>query len=481
MIIDELVIQNVGTFSGRNKIVLTPKSTAKPIVLVGGLNGAGKTTFLEAINLALYGAFAQPTGRRGGGYEAYLKNLVHRGKRPNETSSVELTFRAHQQGKERRYRVARSWGGASVSGREHLEVDVDDLPDKALTSTWSEHVETFLPRGIAALFFFDGEQIEALADMEQSRDVFNTALSALMNLDLVDRLGTDLGVLRRRHRTTQVPDALKARVEERKQAAVAARQSEECAVEAAGVARVEYERLEKVHRAQAEHYRSAGGEMLDQRTATEQEMERNKKLLDDIENELHEQASDAAPFLVVSGLLADLERQVRLETTATTQRVVARELAERDQALLDLIVSMKTTKKVVGAVTDFLTSDRERRIGASEVSEITGLPNWIGVHTLRASSLPVVERTVRTLVEQRETIRSEIDQLERVLVSMPDPESIEDLRTRLDDASTALTRQQATLALIEQNLQDVPDRADQGGVDLRGGAGSTGTDESGSR
>ena len=53
-ILDQLVLENVGTFRGRHVIDLTPPSPAKPIVLIGGLNGAGKTTVLEAIQLALY-------------------------------------------------------------------------------------------------------------------------------------------------------------------------------------------------------------------------------------------------------------------------------------------------------------------------------------------------------------------------------------------------------------------------------------------
>ncbi len=49
MILDSIVLENVGTFRGKNEIKLTPTSSNKPVVLIGGLNGAGKTTILEAI------------------------------------------------------------------------------------------------------------------------------------------------------------------------------------------------------------------------------------------------------------------------------------------------------------------------------------------------------------------------------------------------------------------------------------------------
>ena len=232
MILDELVLHNVGTFAGRHAIPLTPPSSKKPIVLIGGLNGAGKTTVLEAIHLALYGSLAQVSGRRSGSYDNYLRSLIHHGVPHGDGAAIELTFHAHQEGVERQYWIRRSWRSTGTSLREILLVSVDGRHDAALTSTWSEHVETFLPRGIAGLFFFDGEQIEALADMERSRQVLGSALAALLGLDLVERLTADLSVLRRRHRSKQVPDALRESVEERQRTVTSIRQAEEAAADA---------------------------------------------------------------------------------------------------------------------------------------------------------------------------------------------------------------------------------------------------------
>lgn len=53
MIITRLTLNNFGVYAGFNTFEF---SGAKPVVLIGGMNGRGKTTFLEAILLALYGS-----------------------------------------------------------------------------------------------------------------------------------------------------------------------------------------------------------------------------------------------------------------------------------------------------------------------------------------------------------------------------------------------------------------------------------------
>ena len=52
MVIKELKLHNFGVYAGDNIFEFTSN---QPVVLVGGMNGRGKTTFLEAILLSLYG------------------------------------------------------------------------------------------------------------------------------------------------------------------------------------------------------------------------------------------------------------------------------------------------------------------------------------------------------------------------------------------------------------------------------------------
>ena len=58
MIFKTLSLENFRVFNGLHTIDLAPKRDgllAKPVILFGGLNGAGKTSILTAIRLALLG------------------------------------------------------------------------------------------------------------------------------------------------------------------------------------------------------------------------------------------------------------------------------------------------------------------------------------------------------------------------------------------------------------------------------------------
>ncbi|HJQ02948.1 MAG TPA: DNA sulfur modification protein DndD [Jatrophihabitans sp.] len=451
MILDELTLENVGTFRGKHTIKLTPLA-GKPVVLIGGLNGAGKTTILESVHLALYGSLSQPSGRRSGSYDSYLRSLIHHGVPDTEGAAVQLTFRAYQQGAEHTYRIRRRWRSTGAAMREILLVAVDGKHDEALTSTWSEHVETFLPRGIAGLFFFDGERIEALADLDRSRQVLSSALASLLGLDLIDRLGTDLGVLRRRHRGAEIPDELRIAVEERKQVMAAARQSAEAAAAEAASARTSAEWTDKELHELTEKYRAAGGALLDQRDAAETRLQVLRSQLRDVDDQLRHEAADVAPMLQVMELLGSLSEQTELERTANRDKIVLSVVTERDQQVMAQLRAAKVRTSALEAIEQFLASDAAARHASSEVPRISGLREPEVIEPLRATVLPTVRRRLKGLILRRQSLLADLEQAERMLVTIPDADALAPLREAMERASTEAIRRHAALTQNEERL-----------------------------
>ena len=164
MIIKNLVVENFRVFSGIHELDLAPRKKYEqqaPIVLFGGLNGAGKTSILTAILVALYGRQAIGFGTAQKSYEKFLRESIH--KIPdalieNNMASVELTFSFGNMGVVREYRVKRSWTVDGARIEESLKIfDNDWLLGDLSKDQGQAFLSELIPIGISDLFFFDGE------------------------------------------------------------------------------------------------------------------------------------------------------------------------------------------------------------------------------------------------------------------------------------------------------------------------------------
>ena len=77
-----------------------------PIVLFGGINGGGKTTLLDAVQLVLYGNRARCSKRGDKGYEQFLRESIHHAADESEGAGLELSFRYASEGQDHLYTVS---------------------------------------------------------------------------------------------------------------------------------------------------------------------------------------------------------------------------------------------------------------------------------------------------------------------------------------------------------------------------------------
>lgn len=215
MIIKSLTLNNFRVFNGVNNINLAPNSDNKPIILFGGLNGAGKTSILTGVRVALYGRAAFGFNMTSAEYQQQLSALIHKGNGVQHNSaSIELVFTYSQQGVESEYKIIRCW---KKDQKDKLALYKNDVPESALGY---EQCQAFLneliPIGIADLFFFDGEKIADLAE-DQSGAVLQTAVRRLLGIDVIERLKNDLNIFLKPHQSQSMPDKVKNEVAELEQ------------------------------------------------------------------------------------------------------------------------------------------------------------------------------------------------------------------------------------------------------------------------
>lgn len=187
MIITKLTLHNFGIYAGTNTFEFNNR---KPVVLIGGMNGRGKTTFLEAVLLALYGAnsFAYNESKYAT-YGQYLRAYTNQADGSLE-SYVELEFKLENDTAER-YLIQRKWSAKGLRTREKISVKKDGEDNTFLTENWSMFIENILPSGLSNFFFFDGEKIAELA-VESTNDQMKASIKALLGISVLDMLGNDI-------------------------------------------------------------------------------------------------------------------------------------------------------------------------------------------------------------------------------------------------------------------------------------------------
>ena len=188
MIIKRLTMHNFGVYASTNTFEF---SGEKPIVLIGGLNGRGKTTFLEAVLLALYGAnsfaYQESTFKS---YGKYLRSFVNIMDGSRETF-IELEFELNNEEHDV-YLVRREWDSKNkVRTVENISVSKNGTLSDFLTQNWTMYIENILPSALSNFFFFDGEKIAELA-VDPTNAQLKESIRAMLGISILDTLENDI-------------------------------------------------------------------------------------------------------------------------------------------------------------------------------------------------------------------------------------------------------------------------------------------------
>lgn len=334
MIFDELTLHDFGVYGGRQTLALTPVSKDKPITLFGGLNGGGKTTLLDALQLCLYGPASRLSNREGLSYDDYLRRSIHR--QPGlQEAGLELAFRHTSDGAENAFRIRRTWS-AKANVKETFEVFQNGNFNRLATDHWTEQVEEFIPARISHLFLFDGEKVESYAALDGAPALIATAIQSLLGLDIVERLVTDLGILERRKRletrSTAEPseeDALSAKLQALEAERLAERNALSSQTNALDRATQQLEQVE-------ERFKRQGGDLYAGRSQLEANLRTTMGALNAARKELRDLAGGAAPLQLVTPLLKAAASRAQREDRARNGRKLAKAIEAEHEAILAL-------------------------------------------------------------------------------------------------------------------------------------------------
>jgi DNA sulfur modification protein DndD len=431
MLLHEITLENFGAYLGTQRLSLNPKP-GKPIILIGGLNGCGKTTLLDAIQLALYGSRARCSGRGSRPYETFLRDSVNRQAMPKQ-AGVKLWFSTPVEGEQRHYRIERNWSVKGKILRESLAVFVNGEHDKAVSDTWADYVEDLLPLEVASLFFFDGEKIESLADPERAAPVIESAVQSLLGVSTVEQLRTDLLALQRRQKVSQEDRAaleliasIEAQLEENEVARADAHQR--VASAKAGLLHEKRE-LKAVEAAFAKE----GGDLFRRRAELEAKRAHAKDRLEAVSASLaNTVAAGPLPLVLLKDQLETLRAQVVREEDAVRAEQLLDALHKRDEELLSLLGNGVPNDRLE-QITQFLKEDRARHVADADVPRVIQM-SATGIQQLNSLDqvLEGESQRAKELLAESGELRKQLDALDRQLAGVPAEDAIAGLIARQD-------------------------------------------------
>lgn len=439
MVIETLTLRNLGLYAGEITIDLTPKSAEQPVVLIGGLNGRGKTTMRNAILLCLHGSNAQCSNRGSKGYNQYLSSLISKSAKPDEPTSVTLTYHRKVAGKVQRLRICRSW--AKIDGSTEEQFTAHVLPDykameidSTLATNWNEHIEGYFPSSLASLFFFDGEDILRLSDPKETKRLIQSALNGLLGFNLIERLESDLTrYIKNLINQSEGTDEQIAFQKAEDELKTANTETERCQNEA-DTALKNHAKTDKTLEEANKRYLDSGGKLLEQSKDLQIKETRLAQEIEALRESFRGFAEGPAFLLLVEPLLKTACVQAGAESKIRRAAALAEHDETRDLSILRKLIDRLGKAADKTAIEETLASTRTSRPKASEMVLDADEKLQPKLSVTIGQSLPASKAQI---IRHRADTAAKIDELEVTrhhLQNVPDAGLINLLKSKKEEA-----------------------------------------------
>lgn len=466
MKLTRLILHNYSVFEGTCELSLDVRTRDKNVIIIGGKNGAGKTSILEAIRLCLYGALGIEK-RPGREYRGFLQSKINRKAltaSPNTKAFVELQFVHEDKQKIAVIVVRRSWTSGSDDDSLYLELDGKELSLER--DYWPDYLKLLIPPGVAQFFIFDGEKIQDIAQEEQSDETIVNGIKSLLGLDIFEALQSDLEHYSRQRLRAEATQATQADYKKADAELESAKQN--FSLNESDLAEVESEiQAFEVQKSELEKRITKDlGTKFQERPKLQRERDSIDEKLKEVQDKILTMCGELLPFAMLVGLGARLEQ--RLDRERKTVNWLAAKDATYPQAmkLVDRLLgkdSEKTDPELTAAQREFLSA---RLLGLWESLFVPPPSDILSelLHEMPQSTEGEVRRVLRDsrgqvadelrgLLDHRERLSNRMRSLDLELNRIPAGDPDEGLFREISNINQTIGRQKEKRTELEDRIE----------------------------
>ncbi|MBW6485177.1 MAG: DNA sulfur modification protein DndD [Syntrophobacterales bacterium] len=471
----KLIIENYKSFQFATEITFPIGEDGRSIFLIGGMNGAGKTAFTEAINCCLYGAKS----------DDIYRNINRREKAKGNTSvSFELVMEMDDFSE---LVVKRTWtAGATGDPRprdltERLVIVRDGKRVSVQNQEiWQDFIRSMIPPGITQFFFFDGEKIQTIAADDHSEIRLKSSLEAALGIQYINRLAGDILYIKQEERKGFVEisdeDLEFKRSELKKERSKLFRKNQErdgVREELAGFKAQMEEARERF--AEAFHAAPESREAM-----REQEKKRLQVALRlaQVESEIRSLCEKALPFAFTGKMFEGIRRQIEAERESATGEAIkehASGLAKRIVRVVEEpepIYQEKLSAEKMAELEKRIFRLLKEGDAKGNIAKVLDLSDRDAARVL--NKMEVLETSdiflLKPLLEEKSELASQLRQLEGLskagAMTESERELFDQLQAEMEGCSTQIGRKTEQLRLLEEEIISLEKRISEIEVEI---------------
>lgn len=475
---ESIILYNFKNYKGKNTFTFTKRGVDKKnIILIGGLNGAGKTNLLEAIKLCLYGKNYNGNFLSKNDYKNFIHKAINKKavKEKNTKCFIELKVFFDNSYPAFSLNIRRIWDINSPKEiNESFEVFRDDsLLEFISKDYWQEYISYLIPPHVSEFFFFNGEKVKEIAVGSKADEILKSSIKDLIGLNLYENLLNDLGRLKSKiRRRNETEGQIRQNIDQRESQKDSKRKeigkiNKEIKLKKMKIKENENKFLE----IDKELKRKAGAFAQQKKDAEKQILSLNEKKAS-LNEQIANITKDFLPFSIskqlCNKLMSQLETERNHKNIQFTQKILtdrikvfSAELRKKSKVLKKLTKQDATILNEEISTTFFTILENEKKSKVTMLHDLT-ISDFENIKTFLQQSDKNITTNFKKILKNRQENSIQVTNLRKELKQVPDDtyiisslEKINKIKLENETLEKAIVDSKDRISILSKDIESI--------------------------